>query len=170
MLVALVAAAVLSGAPPNFTEAKVLEPAASYVAGKPVSVYCARTDLDLREYAQSAYGLAANFELGFAVVGSDSIYLGQSVCWPLLDFLKHRKVTYAEVASALQALVHEAIHARGERDEGVTECDAMHETPRVAVRFFKLKPGKRLRAFMAEAWSAYDALQPQYQTVCGPPR
>lgn len=165
----LVSAAVLA-APPGFYEARVLEPAASYVAQKPVRVYCAPTDLDLREYASSAYGVPPDFELGFAVVGSGTIYLGQSVCWPLRDHLARRHVATSEFAAALLTLVHESIHARGSRDEGVTECDALHEMPRVAVRFFKVKPGRQLRALMAEAWASYDGMQPEYQTVCGPPR
>lgn len=170
MLSALVVAVVLATAPAGFTEAKVLEPAASFVSGQHVQVFCARTDLDLREYLQSQYGVAMTFETGYALFNGGPIFLGQSNCWPLRDYLARRKVDRADLAESILTLVHESVHTRGIRDEGVTECDAMHEMPRVAVKFFHVKPGKQLRALMAEAWSAYGDAQPQYQTVCGPPR
>jgi hypothetical protein len=66
----------------------------------------------------------------------------------------------------LQVAVHESIHARGETDEGVTDCDAAHRVPGVAVRFFKVKPGKQLRALMTLVWK-YRATGPASQrTVC----
>lgn len=166
MLVALVAAATLFVAPPGFTEAKVLEPAASYVAGKPVHVYCARTDLDLREYTQQMYGGNPGYEVGLALPGQNAALLGQSQCYPLIDQLHKRKDDRYDLAESILTLVHESVHLRGVTDEGQTECSAMHEMPRVAVKFFHVKPGKQLRALMSDAWSAHRAKPAVYQSVC----
>lgn len=48
----------------------------------------------------------------------------------------------------------------------MTDCDAMHEVPGVAVRFFKVKTGTQLRAIMADAWIVHRASPAIYQAVC----
>jgi hypothetical protein len=63
-------------------------------------------------------------------------------------------------------LTHEAIHLRGETDDGVTDCAAMHEMAGVAARFFHAPAGKGLRALMAAAWSWHRKAPAEYTTVC----
>jgi hypothetical protein len=62
--------------------------------------------------------------------------------------------------------VHESIHQRGVADEAATECEAMHEMPRVAVKFFHVKAGKQLRSLMALAWESHKATPDAYQAIC----
>lgn len=167
-MIAAVVTAVALTLPGTFHEAKRLEPAASYVAGKPVKVYCARTDLDLREYTQQLYGGKWFNDTGLALIPDGIALLGQSVCDPLLSELRIGKYN-ADFAEAIDALVHEAVHLRGVTDEGQTECTAVHNVPRVAVKFFRIKPGKQLRALMSDVWGAYSGKPLAYQSVCGPP-
>jgi hypothetical protein len=48
----------------------------------------------------------------------------------------------------------------------VIECDAIHEVPGVASRFFGIRHGKQLRAFMADAWTWHRSTPASYQTIC----
>lgn len=90
-----------------------------------------------------------------------------ATCNPLLKALRRESIYQPALAAVIAILTHEAIHLRGERDEGVTECAAMHEMPRVAVVYFHVVPGRRLRALMAAAWVGYRDEAPAYRTVCG---
>lgn len=152
-----------AAAPPGFYESLVLEPAASFVAGRPARVYCALTPAGWQDYAAArrvpdAYALT--------VVGTDQTMLEPVTCRVLRTQLRSRRVDEYAVAAAVRTLVHEAIHQRGVADEGQTECAAMHEMPRVAVKFFHVKPGKQLRALMASAWYSHRATPATYQTLC----
>lgn len=164
MAVAL-AGLVLAGsalAEPGFYEAKRLEPAASFVAGKPVQVWCALDETAWHVFAP------AGTEHGLATPGGAAMYLDTPGCPPLRRALvRSTDVHQPMLAATIAILTHEAIHLRGESDEGVTECAAMHEMPRVAVRFFTVRPGKQLRALMADAWAGYRVESPAYRTVCG---
>lgn len=150
-----VAQPAVAAAPTGFTSAPRLAPAASFVAGKPIAVYCAKTQYDWQQYG------ATSREKGLAVPGSSEIKLAPDVC----RYLRAPKVQDG-FAGSLLVLVHEAIHARGTKDEGVTDCAAVHEMPRVAVKFFSVKAGKQLRAVMADAWTLRAREAPAYRTVC----
>lgn len=164
MIAALIAAVFLM--PAGFHEAKALEPAASYVAGKHVVIGCAATDLTLREYAQSLYGGDLGYETGMALTPDGAALLGQSVCYPLMAQLSKRHNGGPLLAESLLTLVHEAVHLRGVTDEGQTECTAIHTMPRVAVKFFHVKAGKQLRALMSDAWAAHSGEPAAYTAVC----
>lgn len=152
-----------AAAPDGFYASPRLAPAASFVAGKPVKVWCAKTEDVWRETMDANGGGEAN---GLAVVGSDEMRLSPVICLSLQMKLGGRIVPLNSFAPSLLGLVHEAIHDRGSFDEGKTDCAAVHEMPRVAVKFFKVKPGKQLRAVMAAAWTYRDRLTPPYRTVC----
>lgn len=175
LLAALAVAAAASGsprmvargvaAPVGFHEARSLEPAASYVARKPVKVWCANTGATWARYVGSADPADT---LGETVPGSDALRLHPNVCAVFARFEGGSLTpqTLPGYATAIETLTHEAIHARGETDEGVTDCDAIHEMPGVAVRFFHVKAGKHLRALMAAAWREHRTKPAAYASVC----
>lgn len=149
----------------GFYEAKVLEPTASYVAKKPIAVWCATSTEAWKAYEIATYGVPGT-EHGSTPFGGSAIYLDTEECPPLRQFLRAMSVYVPTLAATIEILTHESIHARGVRDEGVTDCDAMHEMPGVAVRFFRVKPGAQLRALMAAAWTVHRAEPPQYLAIC----
>ena len=165
MIATLLAAAALT-LPSGFYEAKALEPAASYVAGKPAHIYCALTAPSWNDYSQATGAADGANALTPTVGGAESMIRGD-VCADLRAQLAHPgKASTFGFASALLILVHESIHQRGSADEGQTECAAIHEMPRVAVRFFHVKAGKQLRAVMALAWQSHRMKPAVYQSVC----
>ncbi len=161
----LAVSAAQASAPSGFYEARVLEPAASFVAGKPATVWCALTRADYNVWRE-AQGAGGRDSGAFTYFGQPESWMSTGLCQVLRQRLRGVRVDIYELAGAASALVHESIHMRGVRDEGETECQAMHELPRVAVKFFGFKPGKQLRALMAEAWAYHRTLPPAYQTVC----
>jgi hypothetical protein len=142
--------------PAGFYNSVRLAPAAAFVAGKPVTVLCAKTASDWQQQG----GRADSYGLTFP--GDNVVKLAPAVC----RFLRATVVNPDGFGASLLVLVHESIHARGESDEGVTDCDAVHEMPRVAVKFFGVKAGKQLRAVMYNAWNLRGREPPQYRTVC----
>lgn len=160
---ALVAAPVAQAG--GFYEAKVLEPAASYVAKKPVKVWCATTAASWRVFLNSVGGEGREAN-GWAIVGGIALRLSPDACPSLRGAVGGVPQFTPTLAATVEVLTHEAIHTRGVRDEGVTDCDAMHEMPGVAVRFFHITSGKQLRALMASAWAYHREAAPPYLTVC----
>lgn len=150
------ASAARADQPAGFYESLRLEPAASFVAGKPVKVWCANSQADWVQYG----GRDESF--GLAIPGGNIVNLAPVVC----RYLRAKIITPNGLGASLLVLTHESIHARGETDEGVTDCAAVHEMPRVAVKFFKVRPGKQLRAVMANAWNYRDREVEQYRTIC----
>jgi hypothetical protein len=142
--------------PAGFYNSIRLAPAAAFVAGKAVTVECAKTAADWQQQG----GRVDSYGLTFP--GTNVVKLAPDVC----RFLRARVVNPDGFGASLLVLVHEAIHARGSVDEGVTDCAAVHEMPRVAVKFFGVKAGKQLRAIMANAWNFRDRSPAQYRTVC----
>ena len=119
----LLAAAI---ATPGFHEAKALEPAASFVAGKPVQVMCANSDASWHDFTTSHYGANVIIDLqGSAEVRGSQLWLSPIAC----RYLNYGAsaplptLNYPSLAPSINTLTHEAIHLRGESDEGVTECD-----------------------------------------------
>jgi hypothetical protein len=160
------AASAASAAPPaGFREAVKLEPAASFVAGKPVQVACAKGGLEWVQFIRPLYG---NVNPGGATApGSTLIHLSPTVCRYLeAQLRKPTKKPGEAFAGSLLTIVHEAIHARGERDEGTTDCAAVHESPRVAVRYFHVRSGRQLRGMMALMWQYRAESPPDLRTVC----
>lgn len=154
----------LEAASSGFYEARVLEPAASYVARKPVKVWCASTARAWRSWSANAdLTDGAN---GSAAIGGTAIHLSHDVCPSLRGAVAGIPQYSPTLGATIEGLTHESIHTRGERDEGITDCAAMHEMPRIAVLFFHVRAGKQLRALMADAWDYHRQQPPQYLSVC----
>src|SRR5438876_2651285 len=107
-LCALVPAGLAGAAPPaGVREAPKLEPAASWVAGKAVKVWC---DPSLDE--------ARGEE--FALVGGDEFRLDMITCSLLHARLAGKSTPPALLVEALRILAHQAAHAGGIQDESET--------------------------------------------------
>jgi hypothetical protein len=166
---ALLAAVVIPT--PGFHEAKPLEPAASFVAGKPAIVWCANSESSWRAFLTDRYSSGASTDVqGSADIAQGKFWLSPIVCKTLgfAAISAQDAIHYPSLAPSVAVLTHESIHLRGETDEGVTDCDAMHEMPRLAVKFFHVTAGKKLRALMAAAWAWHRAPtgNPIYRSVC----
>lgn len=164
-MVSLALVLALAFPPAGFYEAKVLEPAASYVAGKPAIVYCAATAGAWATFLVET-GRAGQDANGSAVVGSSEAKLSYAACSYLRVAARFPLPPSLGFAASVLTLTHESIHLRGERDEGVTDCAAVHEMPRVAVKFFRVKAGRQLRTLMAQAWAARAEEAAPYRSVC----
>jgi hypothetical protein len=106
-----------------------------------------------------------NGSKGSAMPGVPEVYLPNDVCYPLQLAAKGFRFPTL-LAPRLELLTHESIHARGQANEGVTDCDAVHEMAGVAVRYFNVKTGLELRSLMTSVWQWRDKAAPMYRTVC----
>jgi hypothetical protein len=97
---------------------------ASVVAGRSVRVRC---DADY------AFTGAGSDTLGVAFPRAGLAYLDPTICRSLHDALEG-ETTGRDGFHAVVVLAHEAVHLRGERREGVTECLALQEAVPLAVR------------------------------------
>lgn len=154
-------------APDGFTRAAVLEPVVQYVSGKTGDVLCAKT-IAVWDAEKATHQLDGAFVWGFTDLPSETVYIHPNGCRVLRAEIKGNKLVAPLTLKAgfVVTLVHESMHVKGIINEGVAECDAMHLAPRVMVKFFHVKPGKQLRAYMAAAWEVHDTAPPEYQTVC----
>jgi hypothetical protein len=98
---------------------------ASIVAGRPVTIRCDE---------QYAFTGAGSDTLGIAFPRAAIAYLDQGVCRALHDLVLDGKDRGERTGEGIVVLAHEAVHLRGERREGVTECLALQEGVRLAVR------------------------------------
>ena len=163
---AAVAAPTAAPAPAGFVEARALEPAASDVAGKPATVWCAVNESAWKAETRSR-GLFGD-PYGFAKPDGSEFSLNPKICTVLTRAVSGAvgAVDYPSLAPGIQTLTHESIHLHGVHDEGQTDCEAIHEMPRIAVRYFHVKPGTQLRALMKAAWAWHRAQPPTYRSVC----
>jgi hypothetical protein len=99
------------------TEARLTREAAT-IAGRPVVLECDE---------RYSFTGARSDALGVAFPQRGLTYLRPSVCRALHDVLGGATAARASTAEALVVLAHEAVHLRGERREGVTECLALQE-------------------------------------------
>jgi hypothetical protein len=161
------AALVAAVAPVGFHSSPRVAPAASVVAQKPVTVWCADSAYTWNQFLDATYG-NHNPARGSTAPGSSEEQLSPGVCTALAKAAasKLRVVPTATLGVSILTLVHESIHARGERDEGVTDCAASHEMPRVAVKFFHVRAGKDLRTLMRLVANYRETSAQQLRTVC----
>ena len=116
---------------PGFHEAKALEPAASFVAHKRTIVWCADSDRTWASFVSRRYPSGsgpADDVAGSADIGGGQLWLVRVVCRSLAYGVQKQppRKLYASIAPSIETLTHEAIHVRGETDDGATDCDAMH--------------------------------------------
>lgn len=156
--------ALVLGAYPGTHEEPRLEAAASYVAGKPVSVWCA----DSREAWTALvvpFGGSPNAN-GFSFVGGTEAYFSVPVCDELLEWPR------TSLGRGVLTLSHEATHLRGVRDESATECAALAFVPAVASGwyvtrdYFENMTPWVLRDVVDAAWASHRALPPAYTRDC----
>jgi hypothetical protein len=98
---------------------------ASIVAERPVTIRCDE---------QYAFTGAGSDTLGIAFPRAGIVYLDQGICRALHDLVLDGKDRGERTGEAIVVLAHEAVHLRGERREGVTECLALQEGVRLGVR------------------------------------
>jgi hypothetical protein len=98
---------------------------ASIVAGRPVTIRCDE---------QYAFTGAGSDTLGIAFPRAGIAYLDQGICRALHDLVLDGKDRGERTGEAIVVLAHEAVHLRGERREGVTECLALQEGVRLGAR------------------------------------
>lgn len=99
------------------TETRLTREAAA-IAGRPVVLECDE---------RYSFTGARSDALGVAFPRRALTYLHPSVCRALHDVLDGETAPREPTAEALVVLAHEAVHLRGERREGVTECLALQE-------------------------------------------
>src|SRR5690348_6523127 len=124
MIALLVAAAFL----PGFNRTPSLEPAASFVAGKPVAVYCAKSTPAWQAFLAENYP-AGTVADGSSVPGSSTMRLSFAACSYLRPATRAALAPTIGLAASTLTLTHEAIHLSGVKDEAVTDCDAVHRMP-----------------------------------------
>lgn len=159
----LLAPAAMGTVPAGFTEGLRLEPAASFVAGKPVRVYCAvNEDVWFASLAEwGVHGTAVTL-----TIGGDETYLSPERCRPLRLRLNRRGVDTYDLAAALLTLTHESVHLSGERDESATDCRALALVPVVAKRYFGITRRALLHEIVADAWDVHYSKSPDYLRLC----
>lgn len=159
-------------APAGVHQEQRLEPPASWIAEKPVTVYCGD---DVAAWPQVVARLAPNLRPtvgAFAsAVGGDEEYLAPQFCNALLAW-PHAWLNSYALGGPLLTLIHEAVHLRGIRDESLTDCTALAAIASVAVRWFvtrnifeNMVPWL-LREVEVGAWGSHYAAPPEYRTLC----
>lgn len=127
---------------------------ASRIAGAPVRVTCDE------EYAFTGAG---SDTLGVAFPGQALTFLDPGICRALHDALADREAD-REAIEAVIVLAHEAVHLRGERREGVTECLALQEAVAVARRLGldERESDRLLRASYSRRLAERNAIRAAY--------
>jgi hypothetical protein len=164
----LVAAGVASAATPigpvGFRDTPRLEAAASWVAGKPVHVWCA-TSQSVWATAAANGGLTDTAGFVMQVGGSDE-YLSTRTCAALNAYLNRRGVDEYDLARRLLVLAHESEHLHGIADESEADCAALRAMPTMIRRWFPPRRGYALHDVMAYAWDAHQREPAAYTRLC----
>lgn len=162
--VALVVVAAAQAQAPlaGFRESPRLEAPASFVAGRPVEVWCALDGPSWR----SAIGSESEGTAGYSIPAEGVMYLQSGSCLALEQW-GAAGVASAFFARGLLVLVHEAEHLAGHLDEAETECLALHRVAEVAIRFFGFKPYTgRLREVIRWVYAWHTGTPDIYRAVC----
>lgn len=168
-LVLLVAVAALAGAgtaaadtqvPAGFVMSARLSAPASFVAGKPVSVYCAPTQAAIVAVSVGAVSDA----LGVTpAIGAPVAYLSPQVCSFLNNWLSGKKPSNLYgLAGSIETLAHESEHMRGIRDETDADCAALRAMVPMVTRYFPLHGRTTMHKLMGDAWSFHSGSSAEY--------
>lgn len=149
----------------GFYEAKPLERAAAYVAHRPVKVWCAPNRKTWEDFTTAKVGQVVN---GLSDQATNEMWINDNSCAAMSTAARRplATITFGSLGPSIEVLTHEAVHLRGISDEGATDCEAMHQTPGVAVRFFHVLPGKNLRSLMAQTWAWHRTASAELTSVC----
>jgi hypothetical protein len=158
-IAALVLAPMARAALPGVHQETKLEAAASFVAGKPVSVYCGD---DAAGWANAIAAAFAGFPSpgplgGFAIYRENTEYLSPRNCGGVLESAS--RASPAAFGPALFALIHEAVHLSGVTDEWAADCTALSDTWSVAWIYFAVRQPElsRVHEFALRAHLAQPA-------------
>ena len=159
---------------------------ATLAAGKNVNVHCETDALAWDKQIGTVYsGKYRGVEVrGYAWAGQADVFIGPDICVPLLNA---QAGPYAAglrpLAAALQVLLHEAMHSKGETGEAAAECQSLAllptylkfvKVPDKVVRFYK-KAGRWLPKTVANPDKAvmlqyaqwvHSRLPAEYQGGC----
>lgn len=161
---AAVAASTVAAAPAGFYEAVKLEPAASFVAAKPVKIWCATSSAAFAAAAEASS--IRSDVVGFASVGGTEAFFAGRACANLTAYLNKRPVVMDDYAVSLVILAHEATHLSGVRDESETDCAALHAMPAMLRRFFVARGTYTVHNVMAAAWAVHRRESGDYTRLC----
>lgn len=164
LCVAVVAPAAAAG-PAGFYESVRLEPAASSVAGKPVTLWCATNAADYAAAAEASSVRVDAIAFSSAIGGTESFFVGR-VCANLVAYVNKRHVVMDDYAVSLLVLAHEATHLSGVGDESATDCAALRAMPAMIRRFFVPRGIYTVHNVMAAAWAVHRRESADYTRLC----
>jgi hypothetical protein len=120
----------------NAPDAKLTH-ASSEIAGKAVTVWCESDDAAWTALLGEFHVESINDRepWGFALIQSSAAYLSPNVCLTLRAVMESGAPSdwRVHLSWALHAFLHESIHLRGIRDEGITDCIALSLHRRYAI-------------------------------------
>lgn len=120
--------------------------AASYIAGKPVSVYCEDDQIIWDDYLWNDWSLIGSQVNGYTKPWAEQVtYLSPRVCLTLLLYLENDWRDAILFGRALHTFIHEAVHLRGNGiyDEHLTDCITLTKVREVAMKFFKVPESEK---------------------------
>jgi hypothetical protein len=170
-LVAVAALSLVSAAaadvpvPAGFAPSARLSAPASFVAGKPASVYCAATMAAYEAADLAAFGSPGG-GAAYTYVGESRSFLSTWVCSYLNRWLAGRPVTRYHLAAALVVLTHEAELERGVADESLADCAGLAVMPKVVRQWFPLRGVYSMHGVMGDAWLVHDREPSVYLERC----
>jgi hypothetical protein len=156
--------ALADDAPAGFVSHPELAARVEFVAGRPISVWCAANEGAWT--AERAFlGADGNVE-GFVLAGKNGAHLSVSTCAPLVAKVLGGPIDLASFAESLLALTHEAEHLAGQVDEHATDCAALAVLRRAAANFGFRRAALRERIYRA-ALRAHARRPAPYRGPCG---
>jgi hypothetical protein len=167
LLVVLAATGVLAGAafadttvPPGFKANPRLSKPVTWIAGHPVTAYCAPTAAAMNALVSPT---AKNVQGATPVIGGNVINLSPLTCAYLTAWLNGKKPSNLYgVAGSMETLAHESELAKGISDETSATCAGLKAMPSMVTKFFPLKRRMTLHAVMAYAYELWNAQGPSY--------
>jgi hypothetical protein len=125
VLASFVLASVAMADVPGVHEESRLEPIASFVAGKPVKVFCGNDAQGWADAVTSVFHAPITNVGGFSFIEQGEAYVNPVRCNTVLDF---KTAKLSDLAVALLTVVHESVHVgTGSRDEWATDCTAVSD-------------------------------------------
>lgn len=154
LVLVLAGAASAEAVPPR--ESFRLEPVASWLAGKPVAVYCGGVYV----------GNGVEADGSVPAVGADSMNVTVAICRHLEGWFHGRTPLAGDFADGLLTIAHEAMHLRGIANEHDADCAALPKIPTMLRVFFHMRNVFRRTELAQDAQVLHDAMPPAYSAAC----
>lgn len=152
LTVALIATSGAFAAPEGFRDSFRLTMRAKAINGnEDAVVYCARTIAAYEEMVDELLGPNAPSPRAFAIPTMNSIYLYNSTCLTLENWIRGKPVSPYSVGVEAHTLAHETQHLAGVTDEQEAECSSLRTLSETLRRHFAVKRIKTNRAMVAAA-------------------